>query len=183
MRTLAIKAALLSSIVAVGMAMAGTANASPTLRRLRNADTTHGAFYLGIPGGPHSGHVYDNLNLIVWQFSQNDQLWWVPDDNGFGQFSNFYTDPSGLNVCLGVNGSGNGATIIDQPCDANNPVQVWQLIGSNKVGKGTQYPGCFILWNTNNGKAIGVANGNVQNGGAVVQWDYDGTANQFWCEN
>lgn len=185
MRKLALKAAFLSSAVAVVCAVTATASAAPSLRRLRNADTTHGQFFLGIPGGVQNGHVGNNLNLVVWQASQNDQFWWVPLDNGYGQFSDFYTNVFGQAVCLTVNGSGNGAPIADQACDpsANNTNQLFQLIGSNKVGKDALYPGCYILWNPTTSKAIGVANKNVTNGGAVVQWDYDGTANQFWCPN
>jgi hypothetical protein len=175
----AIKAVLLSSIVAVGVGIAAPSSASPTLRRLRNADTSHGAFYLGIPPGPQNGHVNDNQNLIVWQFSQNDQLWWVPDDAGYGQFSDFYTDFSNASVCLGI---GSGGHIIDQVCDANNEVQFWQLIGSNKVGLDGQYPGCYILWNGTTGQAIGVS-GSVVNGSSVMATTYNGSANQFWCEN
>jgi len=37
------------------------------------------------------------------------------------------------------------------------------------------------LPNINTGKAMGVKNRLMQNGTQVVQWDYDGTANQFWC--
>lgn len=180
MRKVAIKAALLSSVVAVGVALAAPASAAPTLGRLKNADTTYGAYYLGIPPGPQNGFVTEDANLVVWQFGQEDQLWYVPVDDGFGQFPNYYNSENSP-VCLSVMGTGNGEPVIDQACDEYNYNQYWQLISSSKVGKGSEYPGCYILWNINTSKAIGVTSGYVANGGTVVQWDYNETANQFWC--
>lgn len=182
MRKVAIKAALLSSVVAIGVALAAPAGAASTLRRLKNADTTYGYYYLGIPPGPQNGFVTEDANLVVWQFSQEDQLWYVPQDDGFGQFQNYYNSANSP-VCLSVTGTGNGYPVIDQACNEENPNQYWQLISSSKVGKDSEYPGCYVLWNITTGKAIGVTNGYVANGGTVVQWDYDGTANQFWCPN
>ena len=183
MRKFVMKAAFLSSIVVAGVAMATPASAL-SLHRLQNAYTGNGTFYLGIPGGPQNGHVPDDQALVVWQFGQEDQDWWSPD--GQGAFWDFYTDSFGQSVCIAATGVGNGNVIIDQPCDGNNPTEneFWQLIPSYEVGLGSQYPGCNIILNPYSGKVIGVSGGNanVSNGGAVVQWDYDGTANQFWCE-
>ena len=157
--------------------------------RLQNAYTGNGGpFYLGIYGGPQNNRVPDNSNLVVWQSGHSDQFWLFPPQGGDGAIWDVNIDPSGRNVCLAVNGgvgAGDGANIIDQSCDPTNPTeaQQWQWIPSDQVGYGSQYPGCYVLWNGYTSKAIGVlgGNGNVLNGGSVVQWDFDGTANQFWC--
>lgn len=157
--------------------------------RVQNAYTGNGTFYLGIPGGPQNNRVADNLDLVVWQSSQSDQLWFLPQSHD-GPIWDANIDLNGSNVCVAVSGgvgAGNGAPMIDQPCDPSNPseAQMWEWIPSDQVGQGSQYPGCYILFNAYTSKAIGVSggNGNVKNGGSVIQWDYDGTANQFWCAN
>ncbi len=183
MRQTITRGALGLSIIAAALAVAAPANADQ--HRLKNRDFTNGTFYLGIPPGPQNGHVPANVGLIVWQYGQDDQIWNVPA--GGGLFSDLYTDPYSNSVCIGVEGglgAGNGARIIDQPCDWSqtvHPEQYWQMIPSSSVGLGSQYPNCFIMWNVYNSKAMGVTNGDVQNGGTVIQWDYDGSANQFWC--
>ncbi len=157
--------------------------------RLQNAYTGNGKFYLGISGGLQNNRVPDNVNLIVYQSSQSDQLWFAPQ-SGDGPIDDVNLDPNGSHVCVAINGgigAGDGAKIIDQACDPNNPTeaQMWEWIPSDQVGRGSQYPGCYVLWNAYTSKAMGVAggNGNVKNGGSVIQWDFDGTANQFWCGN
>jgi hypothetical protein len=145
---------------------------------LRNADRSRGDFYLGIPPGPQNGHVLEDQNLVIWSYSQNDQIWDVPDDNGGGEVANYFTGTSGNQVCITV--AADNFHLIDHVCDFEQ--YDWQLIASTKVGKGNVYPGCFIFWNINTSKAMGVQGASMQNGTAVVQWTYTGAANQFWCE-
>lgn len=187
MRVFSIKATLLLSTVVATLAMSTSASAVQ-LHRLQNAYTGNGIFYLGILGGPTNGHVHDNTGLTVWQSSQADQDWWVPIENGGGAFWDFYTDPNGASLCIAtpaLTPPGTGAPIFATPCDGNNPTQqeYWELISSASVNLGAQYPGCYIMWNPYFGQAIGVlfGDGSVSDGGEVVAWNYDGSANQFWC--
>jgi len=168
------RTALGLSIIAVGLAVAAPASANQ--HRLLNADKSNGYFYLGIPPGPQNGHVLDDQTLVIWNYSQNDQIWNVPEADGYGQFSDYYTDPNGSSVCITV--SSDGLRLIDHTCDGT---QLWQIFPSYKVGLENTYPNCYIVWNINTGKAMGVKNRLMQNGTQVVQWDYDGSANQFWC--
>ncbi len=155
------------------------------LGRLQNAYTGNGNYYIGIPGGPNNGTVSDNSNLIVWTKSQFDQLWVVPTDGG-GAIYDVYKDSNRSHVCLHAASYQEGAHITDAPCNSNpqstDPLSVWQMIGSNKIS-GDPHPGCFILYSPYTAYAIGVTGGNskVTNGAAVIQWAYDGSANQFWC--
>lgn len=154
------------------------------LGRLQNAYTGNGNYFIGIPNGPHNGIVSDNSQLIVWTSGQFDQLWVIP--GGQGAIYDVYKDSNSSHVCLTAASYQEGAAIIDAPCDPNpnstNPLSYWQLIGSNKIS-GNPHPNCSILLNPYTGYAIGVqgGNGHVTNSGALVQWAYDGTANQFWC--
>ena len=127
----------------------------------------------------------DNSNLIVWTKSQFDQLWLVPT-GGLGAIYDVYKDPNRSHVCLHAASYQEGAHITDAPCNSDpqstDALSVWEMIGSNKIS-GDPHPGCFILYSPYTGYAIGVAGGNskVTNGAALIQWAYDGTANQFWC--
>ena len=173
--------------IGVGKTPSLPQGAPQQLGRLQNAYTPNGtSYFIGIPNGPQGTTVPDNLNLVVWQKSQFDQLWVVPSTAGGGAIYDLYKDSNRSHVCLHAASYSQGAAITDAPCDTNpqstDPLSVWQMIGSNKIS-GDPHPGCFILYSPYTGYAIGVAggNGNVKNGGALVQWAYDGSANQFWC--
>jgi hypothetical protein len=186
MRQLVMRATIVSTIIAAGLAVGTPAQAQNVVeQRLQNAYTHNGTFYIGIPGGPNGqGFVTANANLVVWQSSQKDQDWFLPTSNQ-GGIADYYADTAGQQVCLTATSFAEGAAIQDQECNNNDPteLQFWEMLPSSEVGLGSTYPNCVILWNPYSSQAIGVSGGNnsVKNGGSVIQWNYDGTANQFWC--
>ena len=189
MRNFVTKVALGLSIISTGAVVAAPASAGT--HRLANAVNRN--FFIGVSGGQVNNHVNDGTHLILWQRAGNDQIWNVPDENGGGQFKDFYTDPQGRQVCMdlvGGSSAGAGAALDVVPClSADDPVeQFWQIISTSKVGFGTQYPGCFIILNVVTGDVAGVQGGDsqVKNGTPIVQWPFQhgtaGNINQFWCE-
>jgi hypothetical protein len=176
--------------VGVGASPSVPVGSPQQIGRLQNASMVNGTFYIGIPGGPNNGSVADNSNLIVWTKSQFDQLWVIPTTGG-GAIYDVYKDAgtttlSPRRVCLHAATNQKGAAITDTPCETNpqltDQLSVWQMINSDHI-QGNPHPGCYILYSPYTGYAIGVAGGDskVKNGASVIQWAYDGTANQFWC--
>jgi hypothetical protein len=177
-------------MVIASVTLAAPASAQ-NLGRWRNADTTHGNFFLGVAGGPvcnYAGCGLNNgTNIIVWQYSQMDQLWW-PDAGGPLQ-DYYYNISNGLPMCAGVAaGSINqGTPIIIWQCNGALD-QSWKIVSADAVS--APFPGCFVFFNNKSGMVMGVSAGNVQNGTRVIQWPlFYGTPgaptgwhpDQFWC--
>jgi hypothetical protein len=184
--------ALAASIVVAGVSLAVPASAQNIPNRWRNADTTHGTFYLGVSGGPTCNRVdcglHNGANIIAWQFGQEDQLWWPESGNGPVEDYYFNID-NGLSMCLGVAaGSLNAGTpLVIWQC--NNALdQSWKIVSAEAVS--APFPGCSVFFNNKSGMVMGVSGGNVQNGTKVIQWPlFQGTPggnagwhpDQFWC--
>ena len=183
MRKIVIRAALGLSIIGAGVAMVSQASAAQ--HRLQNK--ANRSMYLGVQGGavgPHNPYVPLGMQIVVWQIGGDDQKWNMPDENGYGPISNFYITQGGQ-ACLAVQGNSHtqGANLVVGLC-GGQPEQTWQIFPAYKFGKGADYNGCYIIYNTSTGMAAGVSggNGNVKNGGKVIQWPSDKSDNQFWCE-
>jgi len=179
-------------VIAASLVSAAPASAQG---RWKNQDTSHagGPFYMGISGccvcHERAGcTVTDGTPIIVWQASQNDQLWYETAP-GTGPVQNYYWDGF-ANTCLGVagNSTSNGAQLQIQRCDTSQPGQTWELDKAESFM--APFPGCFVFRNGHSGQVAGVSAGNVQNGTNVIQWPfYLGTPNstvgwhpdQFWC--
>jgi len=72
--------------------------------------------------------------------------------------------------CLVVRGgsTGNGAALIQWPCNPNDEHQRWHLRRSGEIV------------NAFSGKCLGIGGGSVETGQAVVQWDCIGHQDQKW---
>jgi hypothetical protein len=177
--------ALAASVGIAGLALAGSAQAQ-TYNQWRNADTTHGNFFMGVSGGPQCNHVgcglHNGTNIIVWQAGQSDQLWWP--NGGDGPVEDYYFNvDNGSPMCLGVSGGSlsQGTPLIIWQCNGAKD-QSWKIASAESLS--APFPGCFVFFNDKSGMVAGVSGGNVQNGTRLIQWPlFQGTwhPDQFWC--
>jgi hypothetical protein len=193
MRKVMTRAGLGVSIITASLVLAMPASAANQTRWL-NANQTHGAFYLGVAGGPVCNGVgcgvKDGTNIIVWALGQFDQLW-TATAPGAGIVQDYYNNnvsPFGP-MCLGVAGGvlTQGAPLIIWDCNGNAD-QKWNTITAESLN--APFPGCFVFSDGQSGQVMGVTAGNVVNGTRVIQWPlFVGVpheltgwhSDQFWC--
>ncbi|UWP80600.1 RICIN domain-containing protein [Dactylosporangium fulvum] len=76
-------------------------------------------------------------------------------------------------LCMQTN-EGNGANAVQQPCDANNPTELWvpQIVGNSQD--------TFLFVNAKDNRCLDVNGGSKDNGAPIVQWDCHSAPNQQW---
>ncbi len=178
------------AIIAGALALARPATAETTA--WYNAKNP--SMYLSVAGGiscpiGHGGcWLNDGQNIIVWNTggSLTPDQHWYSSVNATGTVVNNYRDQIGRNLCLGVAGgsSAPGTVLVVWPCEGQ-PDQEWRIDPATSHGQ--NYPGCYVFINNRAGtqQAMGVANGQVSQGGRVVIWPLGirGAANldMVWC--
>jgi hypothetical protein len=198
------------SLVIAGLALSGSANADSTpLQRWQNANTTYGAFYLGVSGGevctgPNgSCGLARGTGIITYQLSGDDQKMSAPLVDATGTIQDFYADKDNMiiSMCVGVGNNsqslGAGLVIWDCQDQTKGPGQYWTALSAEELG--APFPGCFVFVNQNssvNGATVvmSVQNGVVANGSPVIQYSLCEPTNnacgnpanawhadQFWC--
>lgn len=177
------------SVVMLGVAIAGTAQAQTQgFAHLRNANTTHGKFYLGVKGGDDcpAGEDYCGLwagqQLITWQYvSSPDQIWGVPPlGPTIENVSEILINPppspppsSGPQACIELDDYPivqENDTLFVNDCQFGSQ---WAAVTAESLG--APYPGCFAFKLVGEGfpntaMYLSVYQGNVKNGSAAIIW-------------
>lgn len=175
-----------------GALVSGSAQADD-LRHWANADFSHGTFLLSVAGGPvcNGCGVKAGSGIVIWQSTGKSDQIWNDTPPSTGQFPNALPDSAGAGAtCLSVaaGSTANGAKLVIWPCSAGTPDQTWQVIPASNFG--APFVNCFVLRNSKSAQVMGVTNGVMASGTAVIQWPlYLGTPNstegwhkdQFWC--
>jgi hypothetical protein len=198
MRNVATSVVLGLCIVVGSFAMSSPAHATEQRWNNRATGSQGQQFFFGVSGCctcfPRVGcKINPGTGIIIWQLSQDDQIWDTTAPANGVMVQNRLDDGSSRD-CLGVSSvnppgiTNNGAQMIIQACNASNNAQKWNI----KRAEDWQapFPGCFTFQNVNSLKFLGVSGGTMQNGTKVIQWTlFQGTPNmttgwhadQFWC--
>jgi hypothetical protein len=184
MKKTTVRVVLSLSVLIAGVALSRVADAQSgshgTFPRLRNANTAHGTFYLGVSGGEQCNQ-YEECGLVagtqlkVWQKSQLDQTWFLPpQQNGyrFGNVINYFVDLwTGNDLCIVVQNNDafkQGTNLVVTDCTTDYATKYWYATPAEDLG--APYPGCFAISESLDAMYISVAAGNVQNGSLVDIW-------------